>query len=186
MKVDTSAQAYSPAAKGFHWLIVLLLLVQFITSFLLPHIGSNTPLSTVINLHFSFGVLIMLVMAARFVHRLMHPVIFEAHDAPPWEQFLAKTMHCLFYLILLVSPILGWASASAHKLPVNLFGIVTFPAIAQPGSSWANSAGDLHATIMWALLWLIGLHIAAALYHHLIRHDSTLRRMLPSNRTSGM
>jgi cytochrome b561 len=182
MKVDTVAQGYSPAAKGFHWLVVLLLAAQFATAYLLPHIGRNTPPNTVINLHFSLGVLIMLVMAARFAHRLAHPVTLEAHDAKPWERFLAKTTHRLIYAILLVAPMLGWASASAHKLPVSFFGIVTLPAIAAPGAKWANTAGDVHSTVMWALLWLVGLHAAAALFHHFVRRDGTLRRMLPSAR----
>jgi cytochrome b561 len=180
MEIKARAHAYSPAAKGFHWVIVLLLAVQFTTAFLLPHIGRNTPPSTVINLHFSFGVLILVVMAVRFAHRLMHPVDLEAQDAAPWERLLARTTHRLFYLILLVSPVLGWASASAHKLPVSVFGLVTLPAIAAPGSKWANTAGDIHATAMWALLWLVGLHAAGALFHHLVRRDGTLRRMLPS------
>jgi cytochrome b561 len=110
----------------------------------------------------------------------MHPVALEAQDAAPWERFLARTTHRLFYLILLVSPVLGWASASAHKLPVSLFGIVPLPAIAAAGSDWANTAGDVHSTAMWVLLWLVGLHVAAALFHHFVRHDGTLRRMLPS------
>lgn len=62
------------------------------------------------------------------------------------------------------------------------FAIVMLPTIAQPGSGWANQGGDIHSTAMWALLWLIGLHAAAAWYHHVIRHDGTLRRMLPLNR----
>lgn len=182
MTATSAAPVYSPTAKLLHWLIVLLVAIQFVTAYLLPHIGRNTPPSTVINFHFSFGIAILVVMAVRFVHRLGHPVPLEARDARPVEQFLAKTIHYLFYLILLVGPVLGWASASAHKLPVTLFGIVTLPAIAQPGARWANQAGDIHSTAMWALLWLIGLHAAAALYHHVVRHDGTLRRMLPSNR----
>jgi cytochrome b561 len=171
--------SYTPAAKGLHWLIVLLLAIQFVTAFTLPHIGRDTPPSTVINLHFSLGVLILAVMAVRFVHRLMCPVPLEAGDAPPWERLVAKATHRVFYLILLVSPVLGWASASAHKLPVSLFGIVALPAIATPTSRWAFTAGDIHTTAMWVLLWLIGLHAAAALYHHVARGDGTLRRMLP-------
>jgi cytochrome b561 len=176
------AHTYPATAKRLHWLIVLLVAIQFVTAYLLPHIGRDTPPSTVINLHFSFGILILVVMAVRLVHRLRHPVPLEAGDAAPVERFLARTAHRLFYLILLVGPFLGWASASAHKLPVTLFGIVTLPAIAQPGARWANQAGDIHSTAMWALLWLIGLHAAAALYHHLIRRDGTLRRMLPASR----
>jgi cytochrome b561 len=182
MTTSNSTRAYTPTAKGLHWLIVLLLTAQFVTAYTLPHIGRNTPPDALINLHFSFGVSILVVMAVRFAHRLMHPVPLEAHDARPWEQFLAKTIHRLLYLILLVSPLLGWASASAHKLPVVVFGVVTLPAIAQPGASWANTAGDIHSTVMWTLLCLIVLHAAAALYHHLVRHDGTMVRMLPSIR----
>lgn len=180
MKDFVNGQAYSPAAKGLHWTIVLLLTVQFTSAFVLPHIGRNTQPSDVIDLHFSVGVLILIVMAARFVHRLVHPVPLEVHDAPPWERLAAKATHQVFYLILLVGPFLGWASASAHRLPVSLFGLVPLPALAAPGAAWANEAGDIHSTAMWVLLWLVGLHAAAALYHHLVRHDGTLLRMLPA------
>ena len=179
MTAAGSAQTYSASAKRLHWLIVILVAIQFLTAYLLPHIGRDTRTSTVINLHFSFGVLILAVMATRFVHRLRYPVPLEANDALPVERFLAKSAHRLFYLVLLVGPFLGWASASAHKLPVTLFGIVPLPALAQPGAGWANQAGDVHSTAMWALFWLIGIHAAAALYNHFIRHDGTLRRMLP-------
>lgn len=177
----SAARTYSATAKAMHWLVVVLVAIQFATAWLLPHIGRNTAPSTVINLHFSFGILILAVMTVRFVHRLTHPVPLEAKDARPVEQFLAKSAHHLFYLILLIGPVLGWASASSHSLPVTVFGIVTLPPIAQPGAGWANLAGDIHSTAMWTLLWLIGAHAAAALYHHLIRHDGTLRRMLRSD-----
>ncbi len=182
MTTAGSAPTYSAVAKLLHWLIVILVAIQFLTASLLPHIGRDTPPSTVINLHFSFGILILVVMAVRFVHRLRYPVPLEAKDARPAERFLAKIVHRLFYLVLLFGPFLGWASASAHKLPVTLFGVVPLPAIAQPGAGWANQAGDIHSTAMWALFWLIGLHAAAAFYHHFIRHDGTLRRMLPLKR----
>lgn len=185
MADSRTSQAYSPVAKGLHWLIVMLVAGQFVTAYLLPHIRRDTPPSTVINLHFSLGVLILLVMAVRLVHRLMHPVVLEAHDAPAWERLLAKTAHRVFYLILIVGPVLGWASASSHGLPVSLFGLVTLPAVAAPGAHWANTAGDVHGTTMWALLWLIGLHAAAALFHHFVRRDGTLRRMLPMTSRPG-
>lgn len=176
---QTHTAVYSPAAKALHWLMVVLIVAQYTTAFLLPHIGRKTPPSDVINLHFSLGVLVMLVMLVRLGHRLLHPVALEVADAAPWERLLAKATHWLIYMILIVSPVLGWASASAHNLPVTLFGI-TMPALAAPGTGWANQAGDIHGTAMWVLLWMLGLHVAAALFHHLVRRDGTLVRMLPS------
>jgi cytochrome b561 len=134
----------------------------------------------VIGLHFSFGVTILVVMAIRFVHRLLYPVPLEASAAPAWERLLARTVHRLIYLILLVAPVLGWASASAHRLAVRPFGLAELPAIAAPKAHWALVAGDIHMLAMWTLLALVGLHVAGALFHHFVRHDDTLRRMLPS------
>jgi cytochrome b561 len=176
-----SVHAYSPVAKGLHWLVVALVVIQFGTALAMPDIGPHTAPTTAINLHFSFGVTILLVMAIRFVHRLLYPVPLEASAAPAWERLLAKTAHRLIYLILLVAPGLGWASASAHGLPVSVFGIVELPAIAARKAHWALVAGDIHMLAMWSLLVLVGLHAAAALYHHFVRRDDTLRRMLPSS-----
>ncbi len=177
----SSVRVYSPTAKALHWTVVALIVVQFATAFLMPDIGPRTPPSTVIDLHFSFGVVILAVMAIRFVHGLLYPVPLEASAARPWERLLAMTTHRLIYLILLVSPVLGWASASAHRLAVSLFGIVELPAIAAPRAHWALVAGDIHMLAMWALLVLVGLHVAAALYHHFMRNEDTLKRMLPSS-----
>lgn len=174
-----AAKIYTPVAKALHWTIVLLVTIQFVTALAMPDIGPHTQPDTWISLHFSIGVLILLVMAARLVHRLMYPVPLEVSQAPTWERFAALLTHRLFYLILLVGPLLGWASASAHRLTVSLFGLVTLPAIAAPKARWALTAGDVHATVMWILLALIAMHAAAALYHHVVRRDGTLRRMLP-------
>lgn len=174
-----SAAVYTPTAKALHWTIVLLVAIQFVTALAMPDIGPHTQPDTWISLHFSIGVLILAVMAARLVHRLMYPVLLEASQAPAWERVVALLIHRLFYLILLAGPLLGWASASAHRLTVSLFGWITLPSIAAPKARWALTAGDVHATAMWVLLALVGLHAAAALYHHVVRHDGILRRMLP-------
>ena len=60
---------------------------------------------------------------------------------------------------------------------------MTLPALAAPRARWALAAGDIHALMMWILLGLVVLHAAAALYHHLVRKDAVLRRMLPASAT---
>ena len=76
------------------------------------------------------------------------------------------------------TPCLGWAAASAHGVPVKLLGIVTLPPLASRKAQWGFVAGDIHGYAMWTLHCLVGLHPAAALYHHFVRHDDVLRRML--------
>lgn len=180
MSRTAGVRSYSATAKGLHWLVVLLVAMQFVTAIVMPHIGRQTPSSSAINLHFSLGVLILVVMGVRFAYRLARPVPLEANEARPIEQWLAKTVHRVFYLILLFGPFLGWASASSHGLSVNFFGLLRLPAIAAPGAAWGNQAGDIHALAMWTLAWLIGAHVGAALFHHFVRRDGTLVRMSPT------
>ena len=175
------ATTYGTAGKAFHWTVVALVACQFVTALLLPQIKLDTPLDTTINLHFNLGLLILAVMAARLVHRWMRPVPVALGDSPAWQLMLARATHRLFYVILLVGPFFGWAAASAHSVPVRLFGAVELPALAPRKAEWGFLAGDIHGYLMWTLLALIGVHAAAALYHHLVRHDNTLSRMLFSH-----
>ncbi len=170
--------AYTPAAKLLHWLIAVLLAAQFVVAYLMPHIGRNTQPGGLVSLHFSLGVLIVLVMVIRWIHRLRFPVPLELPGAPAWERWAAHWMHLAIYFLLLVAPWLGWASASAHNLPVTLFGL-PLPALAPPKAGWALEAGDWHTLSMWALLALVSLHALAALYHYFVRRDRVLQRMLP-------
>ncbi len=72
----------------------------------------------------------------------------------------------------------GWAAASAYCVPVRLIGWLTRPSLAPRKAQWGFEAGDIFGYAMWTLLCLVGLHAAAALYHHFFRHDQVLRRML--------
>lgn len=172
------AEGYSGAAKAMHWLIAALLLIQFVVSTLMPEVGRNTVPGTLINLHLSFGVVILVVMAIRLIHRLLHPVALEMPGSPRWERYSARALHIAFYVILLTGPFLGWASASSHSLPVTIFGVVSLPALVAPKTRWANTAGDIHTWTMWTLLGLIALHAAAAFFHRFVRRDDVLQRML--------
>ena len=172
--------AYTGTAKALHWLIVALLIVQFVLAWTMPHIGRNTPLTTLIDLHFSFGVLILFVVAIRLIWRLTHAEPESEDGFPPWQHQTAQVVHWLLYLLLFVVPILGWINANWRGYPVTLFGLFEMPKIMAtraPGWRWT---GDLHGFLAtYGMLGLVGLHVAAAMYHYVIRRDRVLQRMLP-------
>ena len=178
---DGTLTGYGGVAKSLHWLIVALVAAQFVVSWLMPEIGRNTQPGPLINLHFSLGAVILFVMALRLAHRLHAPVAVSAIDSPRWERRTADALHRLFYFLLIAGPFLGWASASAHNLPATVFGLFTLPNLAAPRARWALTAGDIHKVAMWTVLALIVLHVGAALYHHFVRRDRVLQRMLPAS-----
>jgi cytochrome b561 len=75
--------------------------------------------------------------------------------------------------------VLGWAAASYRGWETRLFALIPLPPLAEKGTRWAHDAGDVHVVLVYVLLGLIALHVAAALYHHVVQRDRVLARMLP-------
>jgi cytochrome b561 len=178
---QTTDVGYTPTAKALHWLVVALLAVQYIVAWNMPHIGRNTVPDTIINLHFSLGVLIVAVIIVRLGWRLTHPEPTPLAGLPPWQAYTARALHWVLYALLIVIPVLGWMNASFRGYEVRFFGLFAMPKLVgtrAPGFGWT---GDVHMLVSYyALLPLIGVHVAAALYHRLVRRDSVLARMLPN------
>jgi cytochrome b561 len=174
------APAYGPVAKLLHWLVVMLLVVQFIIAWTMPPIHRGTTPETLISLHLSLGVVILPVIALRVVWRLTHPAPAEPGDMPVWQRLVARATHGLLYAILVALPLLGWANASARGWSVTLFNILPLPPLAPTDSAIGHAMGDIHSTLATILLIVTGLHVAAVLYHAVLRGDGVLQRMLPS------
>jgi cytochrome b561 len=171
---------YTGTAKALHWLIVALLAGQYVVGYLMPRIGRDTQPGTLINLHLSLGVLIVVVALIRLAWRVTHGEPAPVAGVPPWQTLSARVVHWLLYVLLFVVPVLGWLNASWRGFPVTVFGLFEMPkllAIRAPGWAWT---GDIHVLLAWyVMLALIGLHVAAALYHYFVRRDGVLQRMLP-------
>ena len=170
---------YDPVAKTLHWLVFALLAAQFVVAIAMPEIGRGTVPGTLIDLHMSLGLTILAVVAVRWLWRIGHRVPLATADMPSWEQPLARVTHAALYVLLVVNPILGWLNASARDWKITVFGLARLPHLVAPRSPIGREAGDVHTFLAWTLLALVGLHAAAALYHHFGRRDGVLKRMLP-------
>lgn len=181
MTHNTTAIGYTGVAKTLHWLVFVLLIVQYIAAWLMPHIGRDTKPDTIINLHFSIGAVILALVIVRLIWRWTHSEPPLLDGIPPWQVKSARFVHLVLYVLLFVIPILGWMNASWRGFDVSVFGLVTLPrlmVIRAPGFGWI---GDIHGNLAWFfLLGFVGLHVAAAAYHALVRKDQVLARMLPN------
>lgn len=172
---------YTRTAKALHWLIVALLIVQFIVAWTMPHIGRNTRPDTIINLHFTLGAIVLAVAVLRLGWRMTHPEPLSEAGVPPWQTTTARVVHWLLYLLLFSVPVLGWMNASWRGFPVTLFGIPLPKLLATRAPGWAWT-GDVHALLAnYVMLTLVGLHVAAALYHWLVARDRVMQRMMPGH-----
>ena len=168
---------YGAAAKFLHWLVLALLVVQYGIAWIMPDIGPETQPETLINLHMSLGLTILIVAALRLILRLLYPVPPIADNVPAWQQWAARATHGLLYAILFALPLLGWVAASGRGWVIDLWG-ASAPRLIEE-SSLAGPIGDYHSDLSYVLLGLVGLHVLAALYHHIWLRDRVLVRMLP-------
>jgi cytochrome b561 len=127
-----------------------------------------------------FG-LVFVRLAALAVYRI--PPITP--PPPAWQHLLAKAMHLALWLFLIAMPLLGWLMLSAQGKPVPFFGL-ELPALLAPDKTLGRQLEEIHETIGNIGYYLIGLHVAAALYHHYFMRDDTLLRMLPRRGRSAI
>jgi cytochrome b561 len=171
---------YTSMAKALHWLIVALLIAQFIFAWTMPEIRRTVPVSTLIDLHVWFGVSILFVAVVRLAVRATHGEPEPEDGLPPWQLQSARLMHWLLYILLFVVPVLGWMNASWRGMTVSFFGLFELPKLVATRAAGWGWTGDVHGLLAnYAMLALVGLHVAAALYHYFIRRDGVLQRMLP-------
>jgi len=167
---------------AFHWITVLAL-VAAVTLVLGREAVDEKALRTLLlNLHKSFGVLLLGLGLVRIVLRAaLHPLPAVA-QLPALARFGAAATHGLLYLLLLAVPVCGWLLANSHGKQAGFFGLFTLPDLVGIDEDLGDLVSELHETGAYLLLGLIGLHIAAALHHHFILKDKILRSMLPGLR----
>lgn len=170
---------YGVVAKTFHWLIVVLLLVQFA----LGIYGAFLPLGfdklVVLARHKSVGITIFGLAALRLAWRWYSapPPLPQAVGA--FQRFLAHANHTLLYVLLFAQPVVGWLFSSASGISVSWFGLVVLPDLVPANEGLADVLLTLHVALAVTLAVTVFGHAGAALWHHFVQRDTVLIRMLP-------
>ena len=174
----TDRLQYGTTAKVFHWLIVALLLVQYLIGWLMPDIHRGMKPGAAMIFHVSVGLLVLILIVLRFAWRLIHPVAPES-SLLPWQRLSSEAVHWLLYALVLATTVTGWLFASFRGWSMSLFYLVPMPMLAAGNAAAGRTINGLHQAMEWALLAMIGIHIAAALAHIFIYRNRIMQRMLP-------
>ncbi|WP_024517723.1 cytochrome b [Bradyrhizobium sp. Tv2a-2] len=174
----SSRLQYGHTAKVFHWLIVALLVVQYLIGWLMPDIHRGMQPGVLMTMHLSFGLSILLLIMLRFVWRLTHPVAPES-SLPSWQRLSSELVHWLLYILVLATTVTGWLFASFRGWSVSFFYLFPFPMLASDNAAAGRAIDGLHQVAEWTLLVFIGLHVLAALVHLFVYRNGVMQRMLP-------
>lgn len=178
--MDRTTRTYDLSRIGLHWLGAALVLVLFATAWLREGMEDPQLRRMMLDTHRLVGLCLMLFSALRLVLRLRARPVAPAPGLAGWQVVLAGLVHAGLYVMLFLQPLSGWALTSARGRGMDLFGVFTLPSLVAKSAVQAEWLGALHEYLSWLLLILVGLHVAAALFHALVLKDGVLSRMLPT------
>ncbi|MCI2810941.1 cytochrome b [Eoetvoesiella caeni] len=167
---------YNKPAIFMHWAIFLLVVIAYVAINVRGPKGSDTR-EFWTGIHVWAGLFVLSLSLARVGWRL-------THTPPPDEpgsalmSFLAKAAHIALYAFIIVQPLLGILIFNLEGHPVILMGSGWSFSVVGANAALAPLAKDTHELLGNIFYYVIGLHALAALWHHYILHDNTLRKML--------
>lgn len=174
-----AARHYHPAVIAMHWGVLLLMIGVYASMELREFLPKGSePRELLKVLHYSLGLTVLALVLARIVLRLRTATPPVAPPLTPLMKIGATGAHLALYAFMIAMPLLGWAGLSAEGKSILFFGIPVFP-IVPVSEELSEFLEETHETIGKIGYFLIGAHAAAALYHHYVRRDDTLKRMLP-------
>lgn len=171
---------YSAVSLTLHWVTAAAVVGQILLVSAGDAADSREAAAVWRDLHKSVGMSILVLTLARIGWRLANPGLKAPEGTPAWERFAAKSVHVLFYVVLLTLPLTGWLASSAAGRDVSWFGLFNWPlAPIDGGREAAGQFMDVHRAVVKGLYVLVALHVLAALKHQFLDRDNVLRRMLP-------
>lgn len=170
---------YGSLSIALHWLMLILIAGVYACIELKGNFPKGSePRELLKQWHFMLGLSVFALVWLRLLARLIAPTPRIVPAIPLWQALPAKLVHLALYVLMIGAPLAGWLILSAADKPIPFYGL-QLPALIGPNPDLAGQIKEAHELVGTLGYWLIGLHAAAGLFHHFIRRDNTLTRMLP-------
>lgn len=184
----STATRYDLVSQAFHWVTAIAVTAAFILGpggfGRLMRQGVDPATHADIVWHESLGLLVFALTLLRLLWIAVRPAAPEVAMAA-WMHMASKLAHWALWTLLLALPLTAIVALGSEGHPLTLLGgmrVNEMPFIANAGFAHWIDWGDVHQFLGDAIMWIAGLHAAAALFHHVVLKDRVLRTMLPFGR----
>lgn len=174
-----TAQGYGVVAIALHWLVAVVVLGLFVLGVWMTGLTYyDVWYKRAPDIHKSIGILLFFVMIVRVVWRAANAVPNDEPGIGRLQRRVAHGVHRLLYVLLFALMISGYFISTADGKPIQVFGLFAVPATVSDIPNQEDIAGAVHWYLALILIAIACLHAAAALKHHFIDRDRTLKKML--------
>ena len=168
---------FTPLQRALHWVMAICILAMlFIGVGMVSTFGAKY--LTLVSIHKPLGIAILVLALLRLAVRLRNGAPALPSDMPEPMKLAARLSHILFYVLMIAMPLIGWAMLSAADYPVVIAGL-HLPAIVSPNAGLHSLLWNAHKLLAFGFFALILVHLAAGLFHALVRRDGVFEAMAP-------
>lgn len=172
-------QQLTRTSVALHWLVAISMIGMLGFGLYLDDMERGDAKTALLNLHKSFGSLILFLVMIRIWWRVRQGALEPLGDHPRWREIAAKASHHILLFATVAMPLTGFIRSLGRGRPIEIFGFPFIPQLLAEKNDTISAIGSVgHTVIAYTAMLVICLHVAAALQHHLIARDGTLRRML--------
>jgi cytochrome b561 len=172
---------YGAVAIALHWLMAIVLtalVVMGLYMVSLPDVGFDTKKIVLILYHKQIGMFALALALLRLAWRTGHALPALVETLPEWQKVAARLVHLCLYGLMFALPVTGWLMSSAAGFPVSLLGLFDLPDLVPHDDYLFQAFVQAHKWSGYALIALTSVHAGAALTHHFVDKDETLKKML--------
>lgn len=174
-------EGFSIIARILHWLMAIMVITMlFVGAGMVATVSERY--EWLMQLHKPLGISILLLVVIRIGIRMTHGTPSLPSSLPMWQKIAARLSHLMLYGLMVSMPLIGWAMESAGGYPVMLFDGITLPDLVDASPVLYSTMNFLHTWLAYTLFFLVLVHLAAALFHALIRRDNVLSSMTTAPR----
>ena len=177
MNAAIRSPRFTPLHRALLWVMAIgILAMLFIGVGMVSTFGARY--LTLVSIHKPLGIAILVLAVLRLVVRLRFGAPSLPRDMPAPMKLAARLSHVLFYVLMIAMPLIGWAMLSAADYPVVVAGL-HLPAIVPADAGLHSVLWNAHKLLAFAFFALILVHLAAGLFHALVRRDGVFEAMAP-------
>lgn len=168
---------YNAIAKTLHWLSALAVFSLFALGYWMVDLTYYSEWYKIAPYwHKSIGLILFTLTFFRVLWKLVNksPQI----EGKVWEIKAAKIAHLLLYILLFATFLSGYLISTADGRGIEVFSWFTVPGFGSFIENQEDIAGEIHFYLTYSLIGLALLHASAALKHHFINKDNTLKKMI--------
>ncbi len=179
--MDTPVKNYNLIARLMHWVSALAIIGLFAVGLWMVGLSYYSEWYRIApHYHRSIGILLAIVTVARIVWK--HLTSSPKVEGTAYEVVGAKLAHGVMYVLLITIFITGYLISTSDGRGIDVFNWFTVPGAGELFANQSDLAGEIHFYAAWAVILMAGLHALAALKHHFIDKDNTLRKMLGASK----